>query len=379
MSESRVPRPRRFLVCDPRHFAVQYAINPWMVPTAPVDADLASRQWEALISAYRDARPHGRLRRPGARASRHGLRRERRARRRRPGLRLVRSAHPSAPPRPPRTEPGSRRPASTSTARSGERGRGRLPPAGGYILAGTGFRTDARRATRGPGVLRRPGDQPAAGRPALLPPGHRALRRSTTTTSRTTRRRSRRAAARCCAGCSPTRCIATRPTPRVLRPQRGLRRPPRRHRAAGRRPRRPAAPPRLRARPRRPVRAAQGRRRHRSAARWRSVMTAPARATEPADAGTRSSAELIRAEERRPGAQLPPAARGHRARRGRLGRPTSRAGATSTAWRATRRSTSATATRADRGGARAARPAHADQPGVPPRPVRPASARSWPS
>ncbi|WP_329280063.1 dimethylargininase [Streptomyces sp. NBC_01451] len=53
MPESRVPRPRRFLVCEPRHFAVQYAINPWMNPDTRVDVDLAQEQWRSLISAYR--------------------------------------------------------------------------------------------------------------------------------------------------------------------------------------------------------------------------------------------------------------------------------------------------------------------------------------
>lgn len=53
MSDSRVPRPRRFLVCEPRHFTVQYAINPWMRPDVQVDVDLAQDQWQALISAYR--------------------------------------------------------------------------------------------------------------------------------------------------------------------------------------------------------------------------------------------------------------------------------------------------------------------------------------
>ncbi|WP_405672863.1 dimethylargininase [Streptomyces sp. NBC_01530] len=53
MPDSRVPRRRRFLVCEPRHFAVQYAINPWMQPDAQVDVDLAHQQWQALIGAYR--------------------------------------------------------------------------------------------------------------------------------------------------------------------------------------------------------------------------------------------------------------------------------------------------------------------------------------
>jgi N-dimethylarginine dimethylaminohydrolase len=42
------PRPRRYLMCAPEHFAVEYAINPWMDPSQPVDADLARRQWEVL-------------------------------------------------------------------------------------------------------------------------------------------------------------------------------------------------------------------------------------------------------------------------------------------------------------------------------------------
>ncbi|MFI6654351.1 dimethylargininase [Streptomyces sp. NPDC050523] len=53
MSDTRVPRRRRFLVCEPRHFAVQYAINPWMHPDTQPDVDLAHAQWHALMNAYR--------------------------------------------------------------------------------------------------------------------------------------------------------------------------------------------------------------------------------------------------------------------------------------------------------------------------------------
>ncbi|MFF0162496.1 dimethylargininase [Streptomyces sp. NPDC005263] len=53
MTDTRVPRRRRFLVCEPRHFAVQYAINPWMHPDTRVDTDLAHEQWQELIRAYR--------------------------------------------------------------------------------------------------------------------------------------------------------------------------------------------------------------------------------------------------------------------------------------------------------------------------------------
>jgi N-dimethylarginine dimethylaminohydrolase len=44
---------RRYLMCRPTYFAVDYAINPWMDPTAPVDTDLAIAQWTALADTYR--------------------------------------------------------------------------------------------------------------------------------------------------------------------------------------------------------------------------------------------------------------------------------------------------------------------------------------
>ncbi|MCB5911812.1 dimethylargininase [Streptomyces pinistramenti] len=48
----RKARPRRYLVCEPRYFAVQYAINPWMSQDVPVDAARARRQWQTLVDAY---------------------------------------------------------------------------------------------------------------------------------------------------------------------------------------------------------------------------------------------------------------------------------------------------------------------------------------
>jgi len=35
-------------MCPPDFFAVEYAINPWMDTTAPVDAELAAKQWQRL-------------------------------------------------------------------------------------------------------------------------------------------------------------------------------------------------------------------------------------------------------------------------------------------------------------------------------------------
>lgn len=40
-------------MCEPRFFAVEYAINPWMDPSAPADRDLAVAQWRELAATYR--------------------------------------------------------------------------------------------------------------------------------------------------------------------------------------------------------------------------------------------------------------------------------------------------------------------------------------
>jgi N-dimethylarginine dimethylaminohydrolase len=43
---------RRYLMCPPEHFAVSYAINPWMHPDEPTDNALAMRQWAELRQVY---------------------------------------------------------------------------------------------------------------------------------------------------------------------------------------------------------------------------------------------------------------------------------------------------------------------------------------
>jgi len=48
----RVATPRTYLMCPPAHFAVTYAINPWMRPDEPADAEVAMRQWERLRQTY---------------------------------------------------------------------------------------------------------------------------------------------------------------------------------------------------------------------------------------------------------------------------------------------------------------------------------------
>src|SRR4051812_35531345 len=46
---------RRYLMCRPEHFRVDYAINPWMDVDASLDADLALAQWDALADTIESA------------------------------------------------------------------------------------------------------------------------------------------------------------------------------------------------------------------------------------------------------------------------------------------------------------------------------------
>ncbi len=48
----RHARTRHFVMCTPSHFAVEYAINPWMDPSVPVDAARATTQWDVLRQTY---------------------------------------------------------------------------------------------------------------------------------------------------------------------------------------------------------------------------------------------------------------------------------------------------------------------------------------
>ena len=52
-THERAATRRRYLMCEPRYFAVEYAINPWMDPSVPVDTQLAVQQWRGLLDTYR--------------------------------------------------------------------------------------------------------------------------------------------------------------------------------------------------------------------------------------------------------------------------------------------------------------------------------------
>lgn len=49
----RTARIRHYVMCAPTFFAVEYAINPWMDPAAPLDSAAAMAQWENLRDTYR--------------------------------------------------------------------------------------------------------------------------------------------------------------------------------------------------------------------------------------------------------------------------------------------------------------------------------------
>lgn len=48
----RTTHARTYLMCPPEHFAVEYAINPWMDPDKPVDVALAMQQWERVGEVF---------------------------------------------------------------------------------------------------------------------------------------------------------------------------------------------------------------------------------------------------------------------------------------------------------------------------------------
>ena len=52
LAPTRMATTRRYLMCPPTYFTVEYAINPWMDPTQPTSTSLAVEQWTALKETY---------------------------------------------------------------------------------------------------------------------------------------------------------------------------------------------------------------------------------------------------------------------------------------------------------------------------------------
>ncbi|HEY3734331.1 MAG TPA: cobalamin-dependent protein [Streptosporangiaceae bacterium] len=48
----RTASTRRYLMCPPTYFDVVYSINPWMDPSKPIDPDLAALQWQRIRDLY---------------------------------------------------------------------------------------------------------------------------------------------------------------------------------------------------------------------------------------------------------------------------------------------------------------------------------------
>ena len=53
-TSERIARPRHYAMTAPTFFTVEYAINPWMDTSTPVDTHLALNQWEALRQTYKE-------------------------------------------------------------------------------------------------------------------------------------------------------------------------------------------------------------------------------------------------------------------------------------------------------------------------------------
>jgi N-dimethylarginine dimethylaminohydrolase len=53
MATDRRARTRHYVMTSPQFFAVDYAINPWMDTTNPVDTAVALTQWQRLYDIYR--------------------------------------------------------------------------------------------------------------------------------------------------------------------------------------------------------------------------------------------------------------------------------------------------------------------------------------
>jgi N-dimethylarginine dimethylaminohydrolase len=133
---------RRYLMCTPTYFAVDYAINPWMDPTAPVDVERAVAQWTTLADTYRSLGHTVDLIDPIP-----GL----------PDMVFAANGATVIDGRvlgaqfryPERTDEGpaylnwfAERGFATEEAKSVNEGEGDLLLTGRYVLAGTGFRTD---------------------------------------------------------------------------------------------------------------------------------------------------------------------------------------------------------------------------------------------
>ena len=140
----RVATPRRYLMCRPEHFDVSYAINPWMDVDPPVDRELAIAPVGDAAPDLPRPRPRGRADRPRAGPARHGVRRQRRPGRRGPRRSGARFTHAERRAEGPAylALVGRRGLKDVTEPVHVNEGEGDFLVAGDLVLAGTGFRTD---------------------------------------------------------------------------------------------------------------------------------------------------------------------------------------------------------------------------------------------
>ena len=191
-TEGRTPTHKTVLMCRPEHFTVSYAINPWMDPSKPTSTERALEQWQTLHDAYVSLGYDVELIDPVdglddmVYAANGGFTLDGHAY----GAKFTYAERmPEGPAYMAWFEANGFEVHEPEHVNEGE---GDMLLSQGAILAGHGFRTEPRVARRAARHLRPRGRQPAPGRPAVLPPRHRAWRSSTTTTSPTCPPRSTR-------------------------------------------------------------------------------------------------------------------------------------------------------------------------------------------
>ncbi len=165
---------RHYAMTAPTFFAVEYAINPWMDTSTPVDTHVAMNQWETLRQTYKELGHTVELVEPVAGlpdmvyAANGGLLVNGKAV-------VARFAYPQrAGESAAYAEWMTRHGFDPAETRHVNEGQGDLLVVGSIVLAGYGFRTDRQAHAEIAAHVADAGGQPRAGRPALLPPRHRA-------------------------------------------------------------------------------------------------------------------------------------------------------------------------------------------------------------
>ena len=197
----------------PTFFAVEYAINPWMDTSTPVDTHVAMNQWETLRQTYKELGHTVELVEPVAGlpdmvyAANGGLLVNGKAV-------VARFAYPQrAGESAAYAEWMTRHGFDPAETRHVNEGQGDLLVVGSIVLAGYGFRTDRQAHDEIAGARRGCRWSASSWSTRASTTSTPRWRCSTTPPSPTTRRRSATSRARSCSSCSPTPSRWPAPTP----------------------------------------------------------------------------------------------------------------------------------------------------------------------